>query len=390
MAPHIPFVNTPDDCHFVKRYYMDSEIIRVSLEKIGSIKVKLPRGIPLWVDAGIDGCDHHLRNEEEPLTEYIRSFNKHEALTSQSAIKKPDLSRLKVFVTNVLNQCCQQKPTWITIPQLPLVEGASRNKINAALAKAAYEWKLGTRFKGKLILPLIFTNQGQLKRRTEWRPRVDLALKQYNKAGADGIWVVDSDLSDQMGTGTFRTRFAALVDLHAYIRKHFPEATELIAGPYWGMNLVLWARGLCDYPAIGLGSAYKYYIPGGRHLRRSKTRIALPPLRRCAVVGPLKDWLETSLERLNPKDQAFAELRELRNKYNSLLDPSAARGQIAKFYKDWFDGIARTPPVGRSLALYQDLSSAYVLGKQLPTLPRAGSTATRPERVAEYYMLNCL
>ena len=389
MARHIPFVNTQDDCYLLKRYYMDSDIVRVSLERVGLIKAQLPRGIPLWVDAGVDGCDHHLKKEKEPLPEYIKRFNGHEVLASRSVIRRPESSRLKVFVTDVLNQCYRLKPAWITIPQLPLVEDASRNKINAALAKAAYEWKLETQFKGKLILPLIFTNQKQLAGRTEWRPRVDLALKRYNKGDADGIWVVDSDLSDQMGTGTFRTRFARLVDLHTYIRSYFPEGTKVVAGPYWGMNLILWARGLCEYPAIGLGSAYKYYIPGG-HLHRGNTRIALPPLRRCAVVGPLKGWLETSLERLNPKDQAFAELSELRDKYDSLLIPSVGRDQIAKFYKSWFDEIAQTPSVGRSLALYQDLSSAYVLGKQLPTLPRAGSAATRPERVAEYYMLNCL
>ena len=389
MALHIPFVNTQDDCHFLKRYYMDSDIIRVSLEKIGSIKPKLPRGIPLWVDAGVDGCDHHLKKEKEPLPEYIKRFNGHEVLASRSVIKKPESSRLKVFVTDVLNRCLRLKPAWITIPQLPLVEDASRNKINTALAKATYEWKLATQFKGKLILPLIFTNQKQLAGRTQWRPRMDLALKRYNKGGADGIWIVDSSLSDQMGTGTFRTRFPMLIDLHKYVRSSWPKGTIVVAGPYWGMNLILWVRGLCDHPAIGLGSAYKYYIPGG-HLQKGNTRIALPPLRRCAVLGPLKDWLEKSLEKLNPKDQAFTELSELRAKYDSLLISSAAKDQIAKFYKNWFDEIAQSPSVGRSLAVYQDLSSAYVLGKQLPTLPRVGSTATRPERIAEYYMFNCL
>jgi hypothetical protein len=389
MARHIPFVNTQDDCHLLKKYYADSDIIRVSLDKIKSIKAQLPRSIPLWVDAGVDGCDHHLKKVDNPLPEYIKRFRGHEVLASRSAITRPEPSRLKVLVTDVLDRCCQHKPGWITVPQLPLVQDASRNKINSALAKAAYEWKLAAQFKGKLVLPLIFTHQKQVARRTEWRPRVDSALKRYNKAGADSIWVVDSDLSDQMGTGTFRTRFAALVDLHTYIRENLPQGTEVVAGPYWGMNLVLWARGLCDHPAIGLGSAYAYYIPGG-HLHRGKPRIALPPLRRCAVVGPLKDWLEDSRERLNPKTQAFAELSELRDKYDSLLIPDAAKDQTAKFYKSWFDGIAQTPMAGRSLALYQDLSSAYVLGKQLPTLPRAGNAARRPERVAEYYMLNCL
>jgi hypothetical protein len=276
------------------------------------------------------------------------------------------------------------------MPQLPLVEDVSRNKVNAALAKATYEWKMKAQFKGKLILPLIFTNQKQLSGRTEWRPRVDLALKWYHKGGADGIWVVDSSLSDQMATETFRNRFPALIDLHRYIRSCWPKGTEVVAGPYWGMNLVLWARGLCEYSAIGLGGAYTYYIPGGR-LNKGKTRLAIPPLRRWAVVSPeLRKWLDESLRILNPKDVAYVELAELKMKYDSLLIRSAARDQVAKFYKNWFTRIEATPTVGRSLALYQDLSSAYVIGKQLPTLPPSGSSARRPERVAEYYMLNCL
>ena len=389
MATHIPFVNTQEDCRLLKRYYMDSDIVRVSLEKFGSIKSQLPHGLTLWVDPGIDGCDHHLENDGVSLPEYIKCFKEYEIFTSRAAITKPEFSRLKVFATDVLNRCWRLKPSWITIPQLPLIEDASRNKINMTLTKAAYEWKIETQFRGKLILPLIFTHQKQLVGKTQWRPQADSALKRYHKVGADGIWVVDSSLSDQMGTGTFRARFPALIDLHKYIRSSYPRGTIVVGGPYWGVNLILWARGLCDYPAIGLGSAYKYYIPGG-HLQRGKTRIALPPLRRCAVVGHLKGWLEKSLEKLNPKDKAFTEFSELRGKYDSLLIPSAARDQIAKFYKNWYDGIAQSPSVGRSLALYQDLSSAYVLGKQLPTLPRAGSSATRPERVAEYYMLNCL
>ena len=75
--------------------------------------------------------------------------------------------------------------------------------------------------------------------------------------------------------------------------------------------------------------------------------------------------------------------------YN-LLDEETTRRQIALFYKEWLDTIERTPEVGRSLALYQNFSSAFVLGKQLPTLPSSSGYARRPERVAEYFMLNCL
>ena len=232
MANHIPFVNTQEDCYFLKKYYMDSYIVRVSLEKIDSIKSQLPRDIPLWVDASIDGCHYHLEKEAKPIPTYIQSLEEHEVLATRSAISRFEYRRLKVFANDVLNKCFQVKPTWITIPQLPIVEDASRNKINTAFAKAAHEWKFKAQFKGKLILPLIFTNQRQLAGKTEWRPRVDLALKRYYKGDADGIWIVDSSLSDQLGTRTFRDRFPALIDLHKYICSSWPKGTIIVAGPY--------------------------------------------------------------------------------------------------------------------------------------------------------------
>lgn len=390
MTGHVPFVNTKDDCQFLKKYYSDSTIVRVSLEKLESIVESLPRNLPLWIDAGVDGYEHCLRKEQEPVPAYLRAFTEHEVLSSKDSIEKRDMERVRRFVNSVLNRCWQYRPSWITVPQLPIVDDNSRNRINSALASSTYEWKLENQFRGKFILPLIFTNQKQLQGKTKWRPKLDSALKWYIKAGADGVWVVDSSLSDQMGTETFRKRFPALIELHKYMRDKFKEGTVVLAGPYWGMNIILWVRGLCDYPAICLGTAYQYHISGG-FKRRGRVKLAIPPLRRLAVASPeLRRWLDKAIKSLNPKDEAYKELFHLRNNYNSLSTPFASKGQITKFYKAWFDKIEQTPSLGRSLALYQDLSSAYVLGKQLPTLPPSGGFARKPEKVAESYMFNCL
>ena len=67
----------------------------------------------------------------------------------------------------------------------------------------------------------------------------------------------------------------------------------------------------------------------------------------------------------------------------------AAIEKLAVFYKYWFDGIANVPKAGRSMALFQDLSAAYALGKSLPPLDDERS-ARRPEAVAEMLMLSCL
>jgi len=390
MARYIPFVNTQEDCQLLRQHYLDSTVVRVSLEKIESIAGQLPRQLPLWVDGAVDGYEHHLRKEEEAIPGYLKSIPEFEVLGHAGAVEKPDGKRVKKFVNALLDKCCQFKPLWLTIPQLPVVDTTVRNKMNSALATAAREWKSQSQFDGKLILPLIFTNKNQVCMKTKWRPRMDSALKWYAKAGADGVWAVDSSLSDQKGTGNYRNRFASLVELHEYLRDRLSGGTTIVAGPYWGINLVLWARGLCDHPAICLGTGYQYHISGGFR-KRGRTKVAIPPLRRLAVAGPeLKIWLDDVLALLDPKGKAYTDFSMLRDNYDSLLAPFASKGQIAKFHRAWIHEIDQIPFAGRSLALYQDLSSAYVLGRQLPTLPPSGSFARRPEKVAEYYMLNCL
>jgi hypothetical protein len=76
--------------------------------------------------------------------------------------------------------------------------------------------------------------------------------------------------------------------------------------------------------------------------------------------------------------------------FGTLQVKNEARWQVAQFYKNWFDKFSALPPSGRALALYQDLSSAYVLGKTLPKLPEEEKTARSPARVAKQLMLNCL
>ncbi len=390
MAAHIPFVNTKEDCRILKRYYLDSEILRISLENIQSIKDQLPSNIPLWIDPAIDGYEHCLKKEKEQIPNYLKYFKKYEILANQNNIRKPQYKHIKVFVDDVLNHCNKLKPEWITIPQLPIIDNTSRNKINATLAKSAYEWKTKNQFKGKFVLPIIFTHSSQIKGKTRWRPRIDSAIKWYKYADGDILWIVDSSLSDQMGTEMVSEKLSQLIDLHNYARKNFPKGTKIIAGPYWGMNLVLWARNLIDNPTICLGTAYQYHLSGGFRTKGS-VKIVIPPLRRCTVINSdLKEWLNDSLDHLDPNEQAFLDLSELCSQYNSLIVKSAARNQITLFYKNWFDKIEQTPLVGRALALYQDLSNAYVIGKQLPILPPSGSFTRKPERVAELFMLKCL
>jgi hypothetical protein len=161
-----------------------------------------------------------------------------------------------------------------------------------------------------LIVPAIFTNQRQINAKTERNKKLSAVLSSVTAANADGVWVVDSTLNDQDGSKTFeQTRFPALIQLHDELKSQLAEETITVAGPYWGMNIVLWSRGLVKYLAIGLGNSYQYHIPGSV-IMGGKSRLALSPIRRWAIATPkLKMWLEKASSQLSATDStavAFA------------------------------------------------------------------------------------
>jgi len=394
MADYIPFVNGITDYETFRAHYRDSCMVRIPLEQINRIGSQIPGNAPLWLDAGIDGYEHSLRQRApwSSWASYIGHFRENTLLTTEGSVKNPDKEKVKSFVWSVLDKCKELSPKWITVPQLPVIEGNSRNKVNRALARAAYDWKVAKGFGGEFVLPLIFTHQEQVRIKTNWIPKLQVARRCCTDAQASLIWVVDSSLYDQDGTGTFPKRFAALVSFHEDLRGLFLQE-RVIAGPYWGMNLVLWARGLSEYPGVSLGTGYQYRLsgspPGSKGKRKS--RIALAPLRRRAVMGAeLKTWLETALNSLNPKYEAYKQLLRLKQHAESLETRDASRRQTAEAYKNWFHNIQQVPPVARALTLYQDLSLAYVLGKQLPPLPKSEGPGRDPSIVAQQLMLNCL
>jgi hypothetical protein len=401
MADHIPFVFGAEDRTLLKRFYSDSAIIRLSLQTHEKTRNDLPTGPSLWIDGGADGLHQwkpvRITKEGDKTTlferydEYIKQFPGYDRVADSDFQSKPRNDVVKGFVESVLDKCCglSSKPAWVSVPQLPMVNGAGRNKINRALAQGAAEWKRTTKHNVRLILPVIFTHSRQASLKTERKG--ELAKQCYELAGAQGVWVVDSKLNDQGGSETLEKRFQGLISFHQQLAEALPSDAIKTAGPYWGVNLILWARGLIDYPCIGVGGAFRYYIPGPTHPPGSK-RVALSPLRRLAIAGPgLVGWFAQALTRITQGDPAYAALQELSRSLPRIqLASLSSKSQVARFYKLWFEGIASVPVSGRALALFQDLSKAYILGRSLPPLPDAEGTARRPERVAQQLMLNCL
>jgi hypothetical protein len=395
MSDHIPIITGEEAGGLTKKVYGDSGVIRVPLDRSQRLTAFVPPSSKLWIDPCVDGCDDIETRRSKPgeknnsWFDFMNKLPNFEKLGQPSFCAKPPQAEVTAFVKALMNQCAARKPAWITVPQLPIANGNDRNKINRSLAQAAGKWKSSSNYAGRLILPLIFTHQGQVNGKTNRNPKVQLAERCYHDAQADGLWVVDKSLADDNGSATLRNkRFPGIIALHEELNERIASKLR-IGGPYWGLNLVLWAKGLIDYPVIGVGAGYQFFLSGG-HTRTASSKIAIPSLRRRVSVSPkLGEWLDAAIKKLGPAHPAHGEFADLRKRLTILRDPTRAREQVAVFYKCWFDGLASAPKTGRSMALFQDLSAAYALGKSLPAFDDEG-TARRPEAIAEPLMLSCL
>jgi hypothetical protein len=392
MADYIPFVNSGNDLVRLRTYYDQPIVVRVALASLPALRKRGIDRYALWVDTEMDGYHHLLEGGRvwPDWRQYVSQFDEADALGDASFIRRPDPARVGGVVTTAMEKCRESGATWITIPQLPMVGDSTRNKINVMLAEATASWKKEHKFAGRLVLPVVFTHQEQLRGRTQWSPKLKIVQKCYNTIEPGLLWIVDSDLSDWKGSARFTDRFQSLIGFHTDVRDRLPDA-KVVAGPYWGMNLVLWARKLCDYPAITLGYGFKYRVSGGYRGMDPAATVALPPLRRLARhTEELGSWLDAAIGGLDESDDAYKELRRIRDSFEQLKDYEVARNQAAKFYGGWVRRLCAIPPEGRSLALFQELASAYVLGKKMERLPKEESPGRDAGKVAEQLMLHCL
>ena len=413
MPEYIPFINTPTDRRILNQYYSDCEMVRLPLESAGTLVSEIPQQAKIWLDPCVDGYHHrlntnwpHTRRAEwreyytrlwNQLDRVFGTFRNYELLADPNEWKKPNQSDLDCFIDSLMNKCTHYKPTWISVPQLPIAKGPPRDKINKMLARATGQWKRNADWFGKLVLPIIFTNQNQLSTPSTQKKKLASLVNCYDLSGANSIWVVDESLTDQQRNSKYIQRYSKLIKFHQRVRNRFGSDVSIIAGPYWAINLILWARELCDYPAISLGSSYKYNIscgvPGGPPVNR----VVLSPVKRVVVVeDQLREWLEDSLTKLDNNDTAFFEFNEILRNFSKLKTTRiTSLSQTVQSYRNWLKNIENKPKAGRKFALYQDLSSAYVIGSQLKDLPPeavpyASAPIRKAGKVAEQLMLSCL
>lgn len=386
----IPFVNTLADAKIAAQYYKDCAIVRLNLHSFDDLNARLPSACARWVDAGADGLSQtHLSDDH--FEGFMAQFEGSDQISVAQTQPKAQDSTVTNFVNSILNACEAKDPSWISVPQLPYTNDSSRNKINKRLAAISKEWRTKTGSTARFILPVILTHQQQITTKTHRNPKVRLAADCYELAGADGYWVVDRTVQDFDGAPALEKRVSGLMSWQKELIHRIDRRVRVrVVGPYWGIGLVLWARGLADYLGVGLGSAYTYYLPGS-HKSQAKKRVSLPGVYRLATINVgLIEWMKHAIVEM-PNDSTRAEFTSTMERASSsyLVDDLKRKQQIAKFHRGWYDVIAQSPLSGRPLALYQCMSSAYVLGKALDRLPDS-ENVRKPESVAKLLMMHCL
>lgn len=385
-ADYIPFVHSSSDAHVARKYYADAPCFRVSLCAAKKLRAALPPTAPLWIDPSFDGYPEY--NDESDWAQYYSTYKEHAQFTDPDFLAKPDVATVRSYVSQVMDAALAFGPKWISVPQLAHADDTSHNRINKLLADAFRIWRTKSGFSGTVILPAVFTNQRQVNNKVPRDKKLKAVFTAYSASGASGVWAVDSSLADQLGTANLDTeRFPALIWLHTELKK-LPNLTIHVAGPYWGLNLVLWARGLITHPAVALGTGYRYFL-AGQFAREPTKRVALAPLRRWAQdTADFRHWLSNVIAGLSPAVPAHKELLTLQKELPKLsVSANGHKEQVARFYKEWLGQFTNLPPAGRSIALYQDLSNAYVFGQTLPELPSESGGARKPSTIARQLML---
>lgn len=388
MTSAIPFVSTSSDAELVKEVYRDATAVRLLINDHDRLVSKLPASRTLWIDPGFDGYPGAL--PDSSWFKHMREMSGHQSMCDPAFLKKPDRRVVEPLVEEALGACLDSAPDWLTIPQVAQVDGTDRNKVNVMLAKLAGEYLTKREYGGVRVLPMIVTNQRQVKKKTARNNRVKTFAKCAVASSASAVWVVDSSLADQCGTQNFETeRFPGMVALHEELLSAVPHVSIRVAGPYWGLNLVLWARGLISSPAVGVGNAYQYYLTGGR-LNPGVARLALPPLRRWARADAnLRDWISESLGKVDPSTAGHRDLSFLKDNFTKLTSDNG-RSQVARFHRQWLDALERVAPAGRKMALYQEFTAAFAFGAALDEIPSEDGRAKKPGQPAKQFMVNCL
>lgn len=399
----VAFANSATDVGLVREFYNPCRAVRVNLASRPSL-LDEAAGLPLWLDAGIDGfsqntpselAKYYLKVAKDPKErkvewrEFYQKYPKAHQFGSPDFQRKPDRNIVVACLGEILDECMKLNPIWLSVPQLPFANDSSRNKLNLEMAKATAEWKADRNVDVELVLPAIFSHQNQTRGKTQWGEKAKQIMRCTKQAAASVVWVADTTIADASGKPSNQKKLEEQIKFYTYLRGILP-GQKLVGGPFWGLNLVLWARALVDYPAIGVGGGYSYSVSGGI-VKTGNTRLILEPLfRQCVASSELLQWLTESVAKLGAEMEGSLEFQELIGGWAAYQTKKESKRFCAERYRRTIMRLQETPPASRALTLYQWLSGCFVTGSQLGDLPSSEKSGRMPQQIAQQLMLLCL
>lgn len=403
-AEYIPLVRSQSECKVVRAVMGDVDAVRVAAHSVDQLTID--QEWRMWIDPSFDGYEFVFRkgwsrdkgSPKNAWSDWIRQFDGHDLLTTEASAASAPQTEVDSFVAGVLDSVAAEDPLIISVPQLPYSMDAVRHRINKKLAKAAGMWKGRKWPSGTFILPAVLLRSEIYRTKTPAMQRINAICRSLELSHATGVWVVHAGFNDLEGKSNYdRDMFPSLIQFHELLNEALPAKTFTCAGPYWAINLILWARGIVDVPVISGGGPYSYDTPKP-YYNPPTNRIALPPLRRrYGAKTELRTWVRTAIKKFPASSEVRDELRQIEASFAQFLGRDGlvpAMLQTAQFYHSWLQQIAAFEPLGRGLFMFQDFSRAVVNGahirEKLPKQEHLSAKARDPGFIAEQLMLQCL
>lgn len=388
-APVILFANSKNDLEVVKHIGVTPYVVRIAIHQAARLFPHVPQQANLWIDPTIDS---YPQAKNHQWTKYHSKMELFSLLTDTQFLSAPKKDTILPGLESLIEDCLKFKPAVLSVPQLALTDGVERHKINRMLATLTGEILQKRDFHGELVVPLILTHKNQYASKSVRTSKLKLAQFCIQKTGAKGLWIVATDFDDESGVSTNDERIENLIALHTEAEESAPTKW-VAAGPYWATGLLLWAKGLADFVVTCAGSGYAYTPPGRFVITGSpKSRIALEPLKKRVCLDLLfQNWLQTVISQMPATSPERSVLVEVARDFSLHSTQQACKRQIAGVWFEWIAQLLELPSSGRSVALYQNFSQAFMLGKTMNSrIPSERSNAQNPYVPAELLMRHCL
>ena len=134
ITSHIPFVNFSGDWPAARSIYPNAELYRLALQSVPRT-ASIPASVATWVDAGVDALHNWPFANNESYGNYFNGIKNAALIADQNFQERPERAVVASFVGSVLASAQARAPSlkWLSVPQLPYVDGSGRNKINKLL-----------------------------------------------------------------------------------------------------------------------------------------------------------------------------------------------------------------------------------------------------------------